>query len=106
MTERGNAKGRSPMSIAPSGRLDAAAVPSLEGQLAAALRSGVQRLIVDLSEVTYVSSSALRCLLVAHREMRRRAGSLELVQVRPRIMHTLELCGFDQILSCEPATLS
>jgi anti-anti-sigma factor len=91
--------------IAPAGRLDASAVPALERKLSAALGAGFRHLTVDLSQVTYISSSVLRCLLLAHRQADQQESYLELVQVHPRLMDTFELCGFDRILHCSPPSL-
>ncbi|MGI6380249.1 MAG: STAS domain-containing protein [Anaerolineae bacterium] len=93
-------------SIAPSGRLDASAVPTLERKLFDALQAGVAHLTIDLSQVSYVSSSVLRCFLLAQRQADRQRTHLELVEVQPRLMDTFELCGFDRVLHCSPSSVS
>ncbi len=93
-------------SITPSGRLDASAVPALERKLFDALQAGVAHLTIDLSQVSYVSSSVLRCFLLAQRQAEQQETRLELIQVHPRLMDTFELCGFDRVLHCSPSSVS
>ncbi len=84
--------------IAPRGRIDALAAPALDAALIAASRAG-QTLVVDLAAVTYVSSSGLRVLLLAHRRQAAGGGRLLISRVAPQIMRVLAMAGFDRILS-------
>lgn len=84
--------------IAPRGRLDALAVPGLERELEDAISAGQVRVIMDLSDATYVCSSSLRVLLLALRKVRPLGGDILLCCVSPRIRMVLEVSGFDQVL--------
>ncbi len=84
------------------GRLDASATARLEAQLKALYDVGVVDIDVVMGDVSYMSSSVLRILLLAHRRQQERAGSVSLLQVPPRVMRILTLCGFDQVLDLEP----
>ncbi len=83
--------------VGPAGRLDALAAPQLEQVLSQALSAGQRQLLVDLSSVTYLSSSCLRVLLLGARQARRVGGDLMLCSLPPRIQRVLALAGFDQI---------
>jgi anti-sigma B factor antagonist len=87
--------------IAPTGRVDALSAPALDAQLAALSRPG-QTLVVNLEAVSYVSSSGLRVLLLAHRRQSAAGGRLLLSNVPPQVGRILRMAGFDRILSiCE-----
>ena len=76
------------------GRLDAATVPAFEQALQRLLLEGQARLVVDLGEVNYISSSGLRVLLTARRQSRSRGGDLFLCSLRPRVKEIFEMVGF------------
>jgi anti-sigma B factor antagonist len=83
--------------IAVGGELDLFTSPKLKQQLADALESGKLQLVVDLSETTFVDSSALGTLIGALRRARERGGRLLLVSQGPEIARTMELTGLDQV---------
>jgi anti-anti-sigma factor len=84
--------------MTPEGRLDALTAPDLDARLRA-LPDGARRIIaIDLSKVTYVSSSGLRVLLIAHRRQQQGGGRLLVRHPAPKVWQVIQLCGFDQIL--------
>ena len=89
--------GRSSASLRFSGRLDAGSTIELDRLLKEQFDAGVTSLVVDLGEVSYVSTSVLRSLLLAHRRQERRGGELTLINIPPRIRRILTLCGFDRV---------
>ena len=85
-----------------SGRLDHNQTPELEAQLDELLQSGRIRLIVDLSEVTYVNSGGLRCLVTAWRQARRQGGNVLLSGLRKRVHEVFVMVGFDKVFQVYP----
>jgi anti-anti-sigma factor len=85
--------------IAPDGRLDAVTVPVFETALTESLDGGRVRLIVDLTGVTYVSSSGLRALLTARRRARSGGGDVVLCNMAPRVREIFEMVGFVSLFS-------
>jgi len=83
--------------VRPSGRIDAAAAPELGQALQELLAAGQTHLIVDLDAVRYLSSGALRVLLVAIREARRLGGDVKLCALRPNVYRVFKLSGFTHI---------
>jgi anti-anti-sigma factor len=73
-------------SVRLAGELDLSNVSSLRAKFAAIDGPA----IVDLSEVTYLDSTALNELAV----LRRRVGTVALVVGSPNIRRTLEIVGF------------
>lgn len=88
--------------LTPQGRLDAAGVRPFESELLAHLEAGRVHLLVDMSQVAYVSSVGLRMFLTIMRGARRRGGALKLCQLNPRVLEIFQLAGFDRVLHITP----
>jgi anti-sigma B factor antagonist/stage II sporulation protein AA (anti-sigma F factor antagonist) len=67
--------------------------PVLEGSLAEAARSGARDVLVDLSDVTYVSARVLRQLVVARRRLARTGRGLVVVAPEGPVRRAIELAG-------------
>lgn len=63
------------------------------------LEHGHYRLIVDFSDVTYISSSGLKVLVSAWRKARESGGDVLLVGLQPRIFEVFEMIGFDMMFN-------
>jgi anti-anti-sigma factor len=84
------------------GELDLANAGAVESALLGQAASDPARVIVDLSECTFVDSSGLRSLIVGHRVLTTEAGATSLpVVIRPEshVSRLLEMTGMDEILS-------
>ena len=79
------------------GDLDMATAPMLERVLAGWERRA--KLVVDLSECTFVDSAGLRLLTRAAREAEENGGTVALVVVDPGIRRVLEITGLDAALA-------
>lgn len=75
------------------GSIDGKTAPQIREELSAALHQ-VQKLIVDMSRVHYLSSAGLRLLLLLYREITARNGKLVLVCVSPEIRTVMSHTGF------------
>ncbi len=80
-----------------SGRIDASAAPMVRNRVMEAAAGGSQHIVVDLDEVTFMSSSGLRILLLLTRDLRKRGSDLRLCSARPHVAEVFHLTGFDQI---------
>lgn len=80
--------------VTVEGRLDAATVPTLEQTLQRLLFDGQAKLVIDLADVNYISSSGLRALLTARRQARSRGGNVHLCCLHPRVKEIFEMVGF------------
>lgn len=61
---------------------------------------GVWELILDLSEVEYISSAGMRVLLESELIMKKRGG-MTLTNVNETVMETIKMAGFDRFLNIE-----
>ncbi len=82
---------------APAGRLDAAAAPRLRETIENQLLQGHYRLAVDLSGVTYLSSSGLRVLLSGLKKARAAGGDVVLCCLQGNVLSVMQTMGFDQL---------
>jgi len=83
--------------VAPQGRLDALTVPQFEQELREHLGQGGARVVVDFSDVIYISSSGLRALLTARRLARSQGGDVKLCRLSPRVYEIFDMVGFTQV---------
>lgn len=82
-----------------SGRLDTVTAPQLESCLNENL-DGVESLVLDFSDLNYISSAGLRVLLSAQKRMNRQ-GSMVVRHVNDMIAEVFEITGFCDILTVE-----
>ena len=87
------------LTIRLRGRLDTATAPQLEGELKTSL-AGVQKLVLDLEELEYISSAGLRVLLSTQKTMKKQ-GSMVVRHVSPIVMEVFEMTGFSDFLTIE-----
>lgn len=89
----------SKMHIFLEGRLDTITAPQLEAEIKSNI-GGVTELIIDLAELTYISSAGLRVLLSAQKVMNKQ-GNMIIRNVNQDIMDIFEVTGFVDILNIE-----
>jgi anti-sigma B factor antagonist len=82
-----------------TGELDLFGVPDLKRRLAELIERGIWRVVVDLSAVTFLDSTALGALLGGMRRLRARGGDLLVVNTDPGITQLLRVTGLDQMLA-------
>ena len=86
------------------GRVDSLTSDEVEAVLDEQIRKGEVRLVADLSQVDYMSSSGLRSLLTSLRHVRQRHGDLSLAGLHSSLHQMLELAGFTNIFKIYPTT--
>ena len=84
------------------GELDLAAAPVLRERLEQAAGAAERGVVLDMAEVTFVDSSALRELLRAHAAVRRAGGRLVLAAVGPAVARLFELTRTSDVLLLAP----
>lgn len=81
------------------GKLDSESAPALNAELASSL-GGITELVLDMTELSYVSSAGLRTLLTAQRMMNRQ-GRMRLLGVRDSIRDVFRITGFTELLDLD-----
>ena len=87
------------LTIAVSGRLDTTTAPQLESEVKSSL-DGITTLVLDLSDLEYISSAGLRVLLSAQKTMNEK-GSMTVKGASEIIMEIFEVTGFVDLLNIE-----
>ena len=82
-----------------AGRLDSSSAPSAEEQLTRLVSGETPRLVIDLSQLDYISSAGLRVLLLVARKVQQANGKLALFGLTPGVHEVFSISGFDTILT-------
>lgn len=78
------------------------------GTVSGLINSGEQRVLLDLSTVTYVDSATIGCLMDLYRQATAAAGTLKLTGVQKRVETMLTMTGaqnFLEIHADEPSAI-
>jgi len=86
------------LTLAVVGRLETTTAPLLDAEIRNT-PAAVTALTIDLTEVEYVSSAGLRTILVAHKTMSSRGGTMALAGVNENVRRVLTLTGFAPLLT-------
>ena len=79
--------------VTVSGEIDLFTAPEFKQRMSQPIDDGVQRLVVDLSQTTFIDSSSLGVLIGAHRRLKQRNGSLVVVCDNDTIVKTFKITG-------------
>jgi anti-sigma B factor antagonist len=88
--------------IAVRGEIDLFTAPELKQKLGEAIEAGRNQIVVDLTDTTFLDSTALGVLIGAVKRLRTDHGRLVLVNVDTNIAKTFEITGLDQIFTILP----
>ena len=88
--------------VAVAGEIDLFTAPELKSVLGEAVEAGRSRIVVDLTDTTFLDSTALGVLIGAVKRLRARDGVLTIVNTDPNIAKTFEITGLDQIFTIRP----
>jgi len=79
------------------GRLASTSVPAFQHRLSEASLLGTERLLLDLSRVSYMGSAALRAILVTAKRLAAAGGKLA-VFAPPQIARIFQVSGLDAVM--------
>lgn len=81
-----------------SGRLDLAGARAIDLPFTARVATQGARVVVDLSDVSFLASLGIRSLLAPAKAARARGGDVVLLNPQPRVMEVLTLAGLAGVL--------
>ncbi len=87
------------LTVSIIGRLDTTTAPQLEAELRGGV-TGVEKLILDMKDLEYLSSAGLRVILAAQKVMNKQ-GEMVVRNVNDTIHEIFEVTGFIDILTIE-----
>ncbi len=79
--------------LAVNGEIDISKAPDLRERLVTIASKGTPLAVVDLTEVTFLDSTALGVLVSGLKRMRAGGGDLRLVVTRPNLVKVFEITG-------------
>ena len=84
--------------LSVSGKLDATTAKTFEDRILGVINGGTQRLVVDLSQLDYVSSSGLRVFILAAKRLQTVDGKIVLCSMKDHVRQVFDLAGFSSML--------
>lgn len=87
-----------PTIVVVSGEWDAAC-EHVDAALVDAVATSDGRVVVDMSDVTFIDSSAIRALVLAHRRAAQRGGWLRIAYTHNVIGKVLGICGLTEMFA-------
>ncbi|MCP3967507.1 MAG: STAS domain-containing protein [Lentisphaerae bacterium] len=83
--------------MAMAGRLDAVSAVEADKEFGKVLDAGHDRLLIELSQLDYISSAGLRVLLVVAKRIQQNGGKVVLCALTPNVKEVFEISGFSSI---------
>jgi anti-sigma B factor antagonist len=83
--------------VTVSGEIDMATGPTLRDNLLGVLARGDHRVVLDLSNVTFMDSSGLGALLGGHRRAQLLDGEIRIAAPSERVLEILRLTNLDRV---------
>lgn len=87
------------LTLSLSGRLDTTTAPKLEAEVTSSL-DGITELILDFTNLEYISSAGLRVLLASQKAMNKQ-GTMVVKNACDDIKEVFDITGFSDILTVE-----
>jgi anti-anti-sigma factor len=85
------------------GRLDSTHCSTVETSLAGFIKAGEHQIRLDMAAVDYISSTGLRVLLGAYKQLKSVKGRFSIAPASPAVVSVLELAGLDLLLAVADA---
>ena len=74
----------------------------IEWGLAELLKENHKKVILDLTDVTFLDSSGIGILMMCHAKMKKAGGALHIAGARDMVEETLEITSLNKIVRCYP----
>ncbi|MFP4481201.1 MAG: STAS domain-containing protein [Thermovirgaceae bacterium] len=84
--------------IAVSGRLDTATAPEFERESLLRLEEGDKKILLELSELEYISSAGLRAILALAKGAKASGGSVAVCAMTGMVEEVFSISGFDAFI--------
>lgn len=84
-------------------RVDALTAPRLSKTVNKQISQGARQIVLDFSNVPFLSSSGLRALLLIRKELMTLGGELRLAALQPQVHEVFTITGFTQVFNIHPS---
>ncbi|MCU0331714.1 MAG: STAS domain-containing protein [Candidatus Kapabacteria bacterium] len=88
--------------ISLGGYLDAHTASDLEQMIERTIGDGCVRIIVDFSDLEYISSAGLGVFMVFIEQVRSASGDIKLAAMKPKVFTVFDLLGFPVLFEIYP----
>ena len=85
-----------------SGRVDGVNAKDFQEALETMLRDNVKTLVLNLENLSYISSAGLRVILVVAKQMQGKSAKFGICSASDSINEVLQISGFDKIIPTHP----
>ena len=79
--------------LTPAGRMDGSTAASIEKEILDVISAGFARVVLDLSQIEYISSAGLRVVVIAAKRLKQRSGTFVLCSLQPLVREVFEVSG-------------
>ncbi len=86
------------MVVSVTGRIDATTSPELETKLQELTTGDMNKLVLNLSELEYISSAGLRVILTMAKKLKAAQGEILIAGLQGSVKQVFEISGFYSIL--------
>ena len=83
--------------ITVQGRVDTITAGEFEAKVKGLTENEITKMIIDCTELEYISSSGLRVFLIIQKKINARGGMLKLCCMQPAIREIFDISGFSNI---------
>lgn len=91
-------KGGAVAVVSVSGRLDTVTVADFDSKWEELVTSDMNKVVIDLGSLEYISSAGLRSILMAGKQMKGRGGALAVSGLNGMVAEVFSISGFDKLL--------
>jgi len=91
------------ITLSINGRLDTLSSSALDIKLKQLTENNVKKLVLDFSELDFISSSGLRVLLTAAKQLKSYNGKLALCGLQEHVKEVFDVAGFTMLFSIWPS---
>ena len=88
------------LTVSISGRIDTQTAPELQKELEGSIE-GITDLILDFTDVAYISSAGLRTIVLVQNWMDNKNGTMIIRGANKNILNIFKVTGFDNFLTLE-----
>jgi anti-sigma B factor antagonist len=88
--------------VSVTGRIDTSTSPEFEENIQDLIEKGHKNMVMDFSDVDFLSSSGLRVLVTTRKKLRESGGDVVLANPSQRAADSFEIAGLDKLFQSYP----
>ena len=85
--------------ISQQGQVNSANAATVETEVLSVLQKGAKNVLLNMSELSYISSAGLRVVLVLAKRLKQAGGKLVIYGMQPHVQEVFDISGFMAILN-------